>query len=1192
MSNRKLYYILKSVWMVVVLIVAFIVMNRDYTDISANKEEETRVNIALVNEDVGVTRNGKVYNLGVDYVKKIEKDTDHQWFTVTRGIGESGLKNGTYNLLITIPSMFSAKLMELDSVSPEKLQINYKINANGNSTLENESRSFGRSIVNGLNQQLVDMYIVSIIDNLYTAQQNIKKVYTNQTELVGNFQDNLYQPTVNFKTYLPALTSQSNSALQSNDLLTSLLGSFSDSTGSLVDSHKDYSTVLEQLLQQRVEGKLTYEEFLEILLSLDSSIISSETSSLISTISCLNDYFAQQFSSQEGGQYFQQMSGLTGDFEQSKQDITKQIEELEGLRDKYFEKYETQFYSSLGYPLKEGEQAPGITLRDVIRKKYEMASTIPDEGMGEAVKEYFDQIEGFNKRYVQKMQDRLDLLPLRDVDNFVGSTSTATAEIFNYLNAPYAYWHPQDGSVKNIADHPLLKIEDYLDGINTKVPAINGEINNQNDVHYAPADWNNPYIGVPQLQFSEDNAEVDTGSNSYYDTLQKAYTNLELERDTAVNTSHEIVLQWKNMEDQAAIYIEPNAAIELSQFPTGADYIGLVSGGTNDNWMEYRVKNATSATIIKIPYDFVTDYDESKEIPNIQIKVSQAKITLDSDGEGVSTPLRVTRTAEKTLVVESLTSTSNSENIIESEHTEKDITETKESSVASEEPLEDDTEYSDLPASAYERERTPIPPDEQMSPKTEGEQEGYYVTITYPLDVSAFLNKDYQDAKRVYSEEIGKILELYKTVDKELEEYSDYPFIAFHTFLDIELTDVFKTVLNQSFMNTDGDFDKQWQQLHQLQALALSIEDKNAVVHTTLAQTQENTSLLNASVTEQIELLNTWQETSQDLTSRENLVSVMNSQMDSEVSAIYETLKTILSQSERVKESSLQNIEQADEVKAVFDSFNKEVENAQQNSEELSANAEQIMEDLTIELADNSNFVDAFMKVLNNAYQDGVPNNSLLQFIANPVTGNAEATIQTTEVNQPFTWILIMFTLSLFLAYLFATQPVIRKIKDKFKREQLWLKDNIVETLLLSVSAMVVGLVLALLSIGELAVMKEAQIMWLVMVLMFMLIFSLMNHYAMKQFHIAGFALNLFLFISYVFITNAIGKTKGNNPVVGFIRRINPLSIGEHNLSAILSNHSLDGSNILLYLLSIVALAIVNIFIWKPGKKAREVVKK
>ena len=112
------------------------------------------------------------------------------------------------------------------------------------------------------------------------------------------------------------------------------------------------------------------------------------------------------------------------------------------------------------------------------------------------------------------------------------------------------------------------------------------------------------------------------------------------------------------------------------------------------------------------------------------------------------------------------------------------------------------------------------------------------------------------------------------------------------------------------------------------------------------------------------------------------------------------------------------------------------------------------------------------------------------------------------------------------------------------------------------------------------------------MIVLFMLIFSLLNHYLLKQFHIAGFAFSLFLFISYVFVTNAIGKAKGNNPMVDMIRSINPLAIGENNLADILANNALNVVQLILYLLAIAALAAFNIFIWKPRRKLKKVAKK
>ena len=69
--------------------------------------ENTKLNIAVVNEDKAVKLNDKEYNLGASYVKNIERDNSQNWSILPRGAAESGLADGKYQLMIVIPSDFS-----------------------------------------------------------------------------------------------------------------------------------------------------------------------------------------------------------------------------------------------------------------------------------------------------------------------------------------------------------------------------------------------------------------------------------------------------------------------------------------------------------------------------------------------------------------------------------------------------------------------------------------------------------------------------------------------------------------------------------------------------------------------------------------------------------------------------------------------------------------------------------------------------------------------------------------------------------------------------------------------------------------------------------------------------------------------------------------------------------------------------
>ncbi|MEI5990492.1 type VII secretion protein EsaA [Enterococcus termitis] len=592
MNSKKLYYLLKSVWMVVILLIMLIFMNRDFTDISANKakeEQDMRLNIALVNEDNGIEKNNIDYNLGADYVKKIEKDATYNWFTVSRGIAENGLKNGTYNLLVTIPSNFSSKLLELDSEAPEKVQVNYKINANGNATLENESRSVGRKIVNDLNQQLVDLYVVSIVDNLYTAQRNIEKVYTNQTDSVGKFQDILYQPTINFKEYLPSITSQSQSALQANDLLTNTLVDFIKNPESLVSSHQDFSTLLEQLLKQRADGKLTYEEFVKILTSMDDSVLSSETSKLYSTLESLNQSLQNDFvASDDGnGRYIEQMNELNAQLIASKADVEKQIEELEGIEDKYFDTYSEDFFKQ--FKVSNPDEASKVTFKQVLSKMDYDYGAISD-------------VSKFNDNYLKKMQDRLDSLPFkqdtRDINEF--------NEVLLYGYLPYT-------------DEPAI------DDIRSSIYGYgsNGILNNIEKINQKIRDTNDKYPTNPAIKELEWIIDSETiGNSQYHKNLRRTYDNLVAARDNAIGQTLSFSINTENFRDDGSITFNHDA------LPPG---IETITYGYPETAVPLGQEIPITSNTMRFRYTYTDDFDESGGAPKISITV---KKVLHPDEEG------------------------------------------------------------------------------------------------------------------------------------------------------------------------------------------------------------------------------------------------------------------------------------------------------------------------------------------------------------------------------------------------------------------------------------------------------------------------------------------------------------------------------------------------------------------------------
>lgn len=179
----------------------------------------TKLNIALVNEDQNVSNGKESYNLGASYIKSIERDNSQNWSVVSRGTAQNGLNKGDYQLMVIIPNNFSQKLLDVNKANAEQTTISYKVNAKGNLALEKKATEKGKDIVSELNSHLVNMYMASILSNLYTAQENVQAMVNVQSGNISNYQKNLLDSATNFQNIFPALVNQSSSSITANESL-------------------------------------------------------------------------------------------------------------------------------------------------------------------------------------------------------------------------------------------------------------------------------------------------------------------------------------------------------------------------------------------------------------------------------------------------------------------------------------------------------------------------------------------------------------------------------------------------------------------------------------------------------------------------------------------------------------------------------------------------------------------------------------------------------------------------------------------------------------------------------------------------------------------------------------------------------------------------------------------------------------
>ena len=956
-------------------------------------KENTKLNIAVVNEDKAVKLNDKEYNLGASYVKNIERDNSQNWSVLPRGAAEAGLADGKYQLLITIPSDFSEKVLEVNAVNAEKTTVTYKVNAAGNAQVENEANKVAKDIVSDLRNQLVDMYMVSILSNLYTAQKNVETSNKVQSTNIGSYRSNLLDSALDSKNIFPSLYSLSTSSVESNNALKTVLESYTQAFDQLSQSQGQYGQNFDSLIKQRSSDKISHEEFMNQLMTMKQSVLSTQTQDLYKNLQQNQDAITKQLNKPAEGD----TSG-TKTYASLTQDVNDRISELEkGIQTERqkLDDHEKNIAASVKakildyYGLKEGDK---VTLRTLLGKQS------------------IDTISKLRTKADDAIRAAIEKLPSLD-------PASLNLNKYGNLNAAIDF--------------------DSAFATGTKVqPKGNAD-------------------DLKRLA-----AEVDAKS-------------------TAVAT----ILNAKSGKQKVSI-----------QVPTGVKV---------DTWT----------------YDGATYSGNAEQ--EVELKDGKPiQIHLAEDGGNMPSTIDVD------VLVNGVSSTS--------------VTVSA-----------DDLK---LAVANYASKASEIALDYQRA--------GALIDAYYPADEKGNRHSIFDPIEDM--DLTGALVDVVKTaVEGNIKEY--------RTSIDTDgKGDATKGVRAQ----LDGTL-KQLKDLGpQLSANLLAIENANkdltANINDQLAQYAELQKKLDA--------ISTAQETDNQAQTK----------TDADLSSLGSEYTSLLSSTEGVKSSSRSNVEAANSTNEIFNQLNKELQRAQGNTEKLSSNAESLMGEFDKELSENGNFVESFRKVFNNAYENGVPNEVLLDFLSNPVAEKSSSVKATINVYRPFIWIFMLEVLSLFTAYLFATQPIIRKVKDRFKLDRLQESDILSVGVLVGLS-LILGLVTGMVSSIQLSVGREYVPSWVLLAVLAGFVLVQLQYFLLKHFRVIGMGISFFMLISYVYLSSAIGTTATLSGLPALVKNLNLLSILEGQFAGYFDGQT-AGIGIFFGLLVFFGLlAVANIFIPKKFTQTKEI---
>ena len=991
MKKNRIYKYVGSSLLALLLLLMMVFLNLSVqknttinNENNAKVNQQTKLNVAIVNEDKPVYVDTKEYNLGASYVKNIERDNSQNWFVVPRGAADTGLESGKYQLVLTIPSDFSEKVLDINKINVDKTTINYKVNAQGNLQVENDANKLAKDIVADLNGQLVDMYMASILSNLYTAQKNVQASSQIQATNIGNYRTNLYGTAINSKNIFPTLYSMSSSSVDANGVLKTGLESYLQSFNRFDESQVKYNNTFGELSKNKEQAKQNYADVLEKLISKSRDEVKEQVDSykqeLMETQKILNSNIEGQVTSSDVMQ-----PEVGPSYKTVAKNISKEIDSLQTNLTNERTKFENH---------KKG-------IRDFIDEK--LAS-------------YY----GTSEKTIT-LDRFLDKAANKDLEKAEESLKEQLASAISELPK-------EDFSGKEFSGFGMTPIT---------IPSVN-------------------------------------------------YTDLK----TIKEPSDEISLtDLKNLENKAI---------------TSTSTVGRTGTKAKVSW-----KAGTGVTVHSVTYDG-TPVEFGQEI---DLKTGGTFKVAYSVAEADPTP---------------------------------------------------------TPTTGSTGGPSPTPKAEQ---KTVDISLNDVQAVSAPIDVLAV-----QQAAVSYGQKVQKIASAYQKVESLKQAYTTVKELK-NSNVSTALSNIWFEAIDSNLKkyedsltapasdtDTDGAKEKVDKALSELTTLKPVLE-KNV-------QDVLNTNKdLNDKINEQLDLFKKFDEFE-----KQAKESTVFQDIDRDLDLLNEDYRNLFTNSSAVKESSQSNVKAAESVNETLGNFNRELSNAQTSTEKLSQDADSLMTQFNEELSNNGNFVESFVKVLNNAYDNGVPNEVLLNFLSNPVVQNSTSVKATVNVYRPFTWILLLEIVSLFTGYLFATQNIVRKVKDKFKLDKLHDTD-IMTVGLLSILAIIVGLVVGIVSSAQLHVGREYQPSWVLLIVLAALVLIQGQYLLLKHFRVIGMGLAFFMMISFVYLSNAIGTTASLTGFPAFIKNLNALSI----LEAFLSGY-FDGqpANILAFVamtIVVAGLLVMSIFI-------------
>ncbi|MGN4898758.1 type VII secretion protein EsaA [Bacillus cereus group sp. MYBK14-3] len=1172
--------------------VSYLALNQNVK--KANENTTPKMTVALVNEDQGTVFEGNKIAFGDQFVKNVNKNTKQEWYVVSRGVAESGLKNNNYNMMIVIPNDFSRKAVAIDSELPEKLTLNYKVNATGNKDLKAEAENTASAILEDFNKQIIDVYFASIIGKLQGAQDNIGKIIEKGTNQTTMYKKDVHSPLANYTNQFKTVQDYTGISVNSFKGFQDVLKGFGQALDEGNKSNNTYLEGFNNFQKMQTDNNLLANNFTNQFNQYMSDMNSGDTLKQLSALESANKIIANQFTlSEKDPNILADASAIQKYLTDVKKQVSEYDTELAGKLESDIQatilkrlqksisndgQHEVVINSLMKQPdirIKQQienliTKLPSMNMEEIVQSDLPDVTKLQLKNVIQFTNKY-NKENNFNYNPVNKISLGNSIKEVKESLAKDGITFSDTAKVIGMdssqtMNITIPSGFELYGSTDSLLIDGVDRTSEFLQNgavaisarnegdlkISLHVKLVDPSINI--DV-FSPVTWewklNGNYeketsTGKEEPKKEEPNKENE-GTKTENSKVENVVNQTQYGIMPLVNTVKKPIIQ-KTEQNNNNTGGNPEGGTGTDngnggnpEGGTGTDNGngGNPGGGTgtdNGNGGNPGGGTGTDNGNGGNPGGGTGTDNGNGGNPGGGTGTDNGNGGNPGGGTGTDNGNGGNpNQGGGSTVIE------RTNNYIVHQKTEKLTDNT--SNVLIKEAVETVQSYQGL-ISLYQ--------------------------MYYGIDLR--------------TNDVGPKLEE-GTLDAIATDHSLYYMLNKQSVIDLISNLVSASITSEVKQDMIGLKQK----MDSYQQLITSADQNSLLLAEKLNETMQQATSMNQNLGEYLKGLAKWRESSLKLVEEQQVLTTNNAGEQTAVLSLDSGIKSLTMQTQSLVESSKHSLSTSDDVYKTFDQINGQAKEIQESGTTIVSKADSLLNDFTKKMEDDKAFSKNFTKILANSRIGDRQNEMLYEFLASPVQKQNDGVIVAGNAFTPYLIVLTCFIVALFTAYAIANQEKKRTQSDHFEERFSLIDMNVPTTVVAFGISIVEGISIGIISGRLLKFGQDQSLLWIAFITIIMMAFVLVSTYLLRQIKMVGMFILLVFLSMYLFLTEAVGSKVDQMSSVGKLRQFSPLQYIEGFLNDFISGK--DTGKVIFIVLFVIAIIglVSNLFVWHKKWEEKEV---